>query len=341
LTKNSQILPENTQQAIKKMNDLGSQGKPFLFVIDYEMKQPIVLTLEEVEQEGIFYKINDKTNFSFGKSPFEKPLYLEKYPISFPEYLQPFDIVKQAMLRGDSFLTNLTKPTPIKVNLSLQEIFQRSRAKYQLYFKDKFVLFSPEIFVKIQDGIISSHPMKGTISADIPDAETVILNDKKEFAEHTTIVDLIRNDISMISEKVWVEKFRYISRIHTHEGDLLQVSSEICGKLPTDYQSQIGTLLFKLLPAGSICGAPKPQTLAIIKEAENYDRGYYTGVFGIFDGKNLDSSVMIRFIEKQEDGTLIFKSGGGVTVFSDARSEYQEMIDKVYLPIMYNDSRES
>jgi para-aminobenzoate synthetase component I len=341
LTKNSQILPENTQQAIQKMNDLGKQGKPFLFIIDYDLKQPVVLTLEEVEQENIFYKINDKTNFSFGKSPFEKPLYLEKYPISFPEYLQSFDIVKQAMLRGDSFLTNLTKPTPIKVNLSLQEVFQRSRAKYQLYFKDKFVLFSPEIFVKIQDGIISSHPMKGTISADIPDAETVILNDKKEFAEHTTIVDLIRNDISMISEKVWVEKFRYISRIHTHEGDLLQVSSEICGKLPTDYQSQIGTLLFKLLPAGSICGAPKPQTLAIIKEAENYDRGYYTGVFGIFDGKNLDSSVMIRFIEKQEDGTLIFKSGGGVTVFSDARSEYQEMIDKVYLPIMYNDSRES
>ena len=334
MIKNSQILPETTQQAIQKMNDLGSKGTPFFFVIDYDLKQPLVLTFDEVETENIFYKINDKTNFSFGKSPFEKPLYLEKYPISFQEYQQSFDIVKQAMLRGDSFLTNLTKPTPIKVNLSLQEIFQRSRAKYQLYFKDKFVLFSPEIFVKIQDGIISSHPMKGTISADIPDAETVILNDKKEFAEHTTIVDLIRNDISMISEKVWVEKFRYISRIHTHEGDLLQVSSEICGKLPADYQSQIGTLLFKLLPAGSICGAPKPQTLAIIKEAENYERGYYTGVFGIFDGKNLDSSVMIRFIEKQEDGSLIFKSGGGLTVFSDARSEYQEMIDKIYLPIL-------
>jgi para-aminobenzoate synthetase component I len=331
--KTSPILPEITQQAIQKMNDLGSKGTSFLFIIDYDLKQPIVLTLEEVEQSTIFYKINDKTNFTFGKSPFEKPLHLEKYPISFPAYKQSFNIVKQAMLRGDSFLTNLTKPTPIKVNLSLQEIFQRSRAKYSLYFKDKFVLFSPEIFVKIQDGIISSHPMKGTISADIPDAESVILNDKKEFAEHTTIVDLIRNDISMISEKVWVEKFRYISRIHTHEGDLLQVSSEICGKLPANYQSQIGTLLFKLLPAGSICGAPKPQTLAIIKEAENYDRDYYTGVFGIFDGKDLDSSVMIRFIEKQEDGSLIFKSGGGITVSSDARLEYQEMIDKIYLPI--------
>ena len=323
----------NINEAVQKMNHLGRQKTPFLFIIDYEMQQPIVLTLDEVKEQNIFYKIDDKTNFTFGKSPYEKPPYLEKYPISFQEYKKSFDTVKKAMLRGDSFLTNLTKPTPIKVNLSLQEIFQRSRAKYQLYFNDKFVLFSPEIFVKIQEGVISSHPMKGTISADIPDAETVILNDKKEFAEHTTIVDLIRNDISMISEKVWVEKFRYISRIHTHEGDLLQVSSEICGKLPNDYQNQIGTLLFKLLPAGSICGAPKPQTVAIIKEAENYDRGYYTGVFGIFDGKNLDSSVMIRFIEKQADGSLIFKSGGGITVFSDARSEYQEMIDKVYLPI--------
>jgi para-aminobenzoate synthetase component I len=292
-----------------------------------------VLTLEELEQENIFYKINGKTNFLFGNSKYEKPLYLEKYPISFQEYQHSFEKVKNAMLRGDSFLTNLTKPTPIKINLSLQEIFQRSRAKYQLFFKDKFVLFSPEIFVKIENGIISSHPMKGTISADIPDAENVILNNKKEFAEHTTIVDLIRNDISMVAEKVWVEKFRYISHVHTHEGDLLQVSSEICGKLPPNYYEQIGTLLFKLLPAGSICGAPKPQTLAIIKEAENYDRGYYTGVFGIFDGENLDSSVMIRFIEKQEDGSLIFKSGGGITVFSEVQSEYQEMIDKVYLPL--------
>jgi para-aminobenzoate synthetase component I len=289
--------------------------------------------LDELESESIFYKINENTNFSFSKSAYEKPLYLEKYPISFSEYQHSFGIAHRGLLRGDSFLTNLTKPTPIKINLSLQEIFQRSQAKYQLYFKDKFVLFSPEIFVQIQNDIISSHPMKGTISADIPDAENVILNNKKEFAEHTTIVDLIRNDISIVAEKVWVERFRYISKIHTHEGDLLQVSSEICGQLPQNYQENIGTILTKLLPAGSICGAPKPQTLAIIKEAENYDRGYYTGVFGMFDGQNLDSAVMIRFIEKQADGSLIFKSGGGITASSDVVSEYQEMINKVYLPI--------
>ena len=333
MNKNSPISSLKITEAIQKMNDLGKQGKPFLFIIDYEMKQPIVLTLEEVEKQNIYYKINERTNFSFEKKLFEKPLYLEKSPISFSEYEYSFNIVKRHLLRGDSFLANLTKPTPIKVNLSLQEIFQRSRAKYQLYFQDKFVLFSPEIFVKIQDGILSSHPMKGTILANVPNAETEILNNKKELAEHTTIVDLIRNDISMVAGKVWVEKFRYLSRVHTHKGDLIQVSSEICGQLPDDYAENIGTLFFKLLPAGSITGAPKPQTMQIIEEAENYDRGYYTGVFGIFDGKNLDSSVMIRFIEKQKDGSLIFKSGGGITVFSDPRLEYQEMIDKVYLGI--------
>ncbi|MDZ7898146.1 MAG: chorismate-binding protein, partial [Arcicella sp.] len=206
----------NISEAVQKMNDLGRAKTPFLFMIDYEMKQPIVLTLEELEMKNIFYKINEKTNVEFGKSTYEKPLYLEKFPISFSEYEYSFQIVKNHLLRGDSFLTNLTKPTHIKINLSLQEIFQRSRAKYQLYFQDKFVLFSPEIFVKIQDGIISSHPMKGTISMDILEAEKVILLDRKELAEHTTIVDLIRNDISMISEKVWVEKFRYISKVHTH-----------------------------------------------------------------------------------------------------------------------------
>lgn len=313
------------------MNLLGRNRKPFLFIIDYEMKKPIVLPLEEVEKEDILYKVGNKSNFNPEKELLEKPLYLEKYPISFQEYQQSFDIVKRHLIRGNSFLVNLTKPTPIKVNLSLKEIFERSSAQYQLYFKNQFVLFSPEIFVKIKDGIISSHPMKGTISANVPNAESEILNNKKELAEHATIVDLIRNDISMVAEKVWVERFRYISKVQTSEGDLLQVSSEICGTLPEIFHEQIGTLLFKLLPAGSICGAPKAQTLAIIEEAENYKRGYYTGVFGIFDGENLDSSVMIRFIEKTENNSLIFKSGGGITVFSDEQSEYQEMIDKVYL----------
>lgn len=110
------------------------------------------------------------------------------------------------------------------------------------------------------------------------------------------------------------------------------MSSEISGKLKPDFKGKIGTVLQKLLPAGSILGAPKKKTLEIILAAENYDRGYYTGVCGWFDGKNLDSCVMIRFIEKEGE-KLYFKSGGGITYLSKFAGEYEEMKNKIYVPI--------
>lgn len=176
--------------------------------------------------------------------------------------------------------------------------------------------------------------MKGTIDASFPNAKKVILADPKEAAEHATIVDLIRNDISIVADQVWVERYRYIEPVKTNQKTLLQVSSEIAGILPDHFDGEFGDLLLKLLPAGSISGAPKPSTLQIIKDAEGYDRGYYTGVMGYFDGKNFESAVMIRYIENQ-DGKLVFKSGGGITAKSDAQSEYQELIDKVYLPFAH------
>ena len=159
-----------------------------------------------------------------------------------------------------------------------------------------------------------------------------ILNDPKELAEHITIVDLIRNDISQVASNVVVKRFRYIEEIRTHEKNLLQVSSEIVGDLTPDYSSCIGDLILSLLPAGSVSGAPKSKTVEIIRAAENERRGYYTGVFGYFDGVNLDSGVMIRYIERSGD-KLFYRSGGGITTQSNARTEYQELIDKVYVPI--------
>lgn len=175
--------------------------------------------------------------------------------------------------------------------------------------------------------------MKGTIDASIDDAENIILNDPKEKAEHFTIVDLIRNDLSMVSEKVRLTKFRYIDRLKTNFGEILQVSSEIEGTLPDDFHKNLGDIIFTLLPAGSISGAPKEKTVEIIQAAETHQRGFYTGIAGIFDGKNLDSAVLIRFIE-QGEGKLYFKSGGGITFQSEMQSEYDEMIKKVYVPIV-------
>jgi para-aminobenzoate synthetase component 1 len=114
---------------------------------------------------------------------------------------------------------------------------------------------------------------------------------------------------------------------------LLQVSSKISGRLQEDYWPNLGDLLKRILPAGSVSGAPKKKTVEIIKSAESYSRGYFTGVVGLFDGNSFDSGVMIRFVEQRKNG-MVFKSGGGITVNSDWKKEYQEMIDKVYVPIV-------
>lgn len=322
--------------AIALMNEYGVQKIPFLFIIDFEMKNNIILPLQAVDVNEILFSINQVNNIDFDLSekPLPAELFFQKNPINFELYKHDFERVIQYIKKGDSYLANLTCPTPINMNLTLKDIFWQSEARYKLWYKDEFVVFSPETFVQIIDNQIFSFPMKGTIDAEVPHAEEIILNDEKEKAEHATIVDLIRNDLSRVAEKVHVAQFRYVEKIRTHDKTLLQVSSKIVGNLPPNYQ--IGDVIFQLLPAGSISGAPKEKTLEIILETERYQRGFYTGIFGIFDGKNIDSGVMIRFIEQTSEG-FVFKSGGGITYKSQAQSEYQEMIDKVYVPIVRND----
>ncbi len=319
-------------QAAHTMNEYGKKRTPFLFVIDFEMQKPVIIPLEEAGDHGILYNINGNYNYDHTENLNNK-LEFQKYPPTFEEYRKAFDIVLRELKYGNSYLLNLTFPTKIECNLNLKEIFLHSEAKYKMLFRDEFVVFSPEIFVKIKDSKIYSHPMKGTIDASTPGAKEDIIKNSKELAEHVTIVDLIRNDLSMVAKNVKVDTFRYIDEIVTHEKKLLQVSSEISGDMPKNYNEKIGDIIFTLLPAGSICGAPKKKTLEIIKQTETYDRSYYTGIFGYFDGKDLDSGVMIRYIENTPDG-FIFKSGGGITVNSDLKTEYQELIDKVYVPIV-------
>lgn len=322
-------MKEEFENFMIRMNKMGQDRVPFLFVIDYEMNMPLLFPLEEAAKKGVLFSVGSMRNYTDGKHP-DKPLLFTRLPIDYSTYKEAFDKVLLQIRRGNTFLLNMTFRTEIETNWSLREIFEKSEAPYKLLFDDRFVLYSPECFVKIADGRITSCPMKGTIDAAIPDAAGIIAADGKEMAEHATIVDLIRNDLSMVARKVNVTRYRYLEEVITHDKTLLQVSSEISGTLPAGYHSHLGTIIGKLLPAGSICGAPKESTLRIIRETENYSRGYYTGVFGVFDGRSLDSGVMIRFIEKQGD-RMYFKSGGGITHFSDPEKEYRELIDKVYV----------
>jgi para-aminobenzoate synthetase component 1 len=173
--------------------------------------------------------------------------------------------------------------------------------------------------------------MKGTIDANILNAKEQILSNPKEMAEHTMIVDLMRNDLNIVAKETKVTNFRYIQKIKAGSKELLQVSSKIEAKLSNKWHEHLAIILDKLTPAGSISGTPKKKTLEIIDSVEPTKRGLYTGIFGIYDGRSLKSAVMIRAISK-EHNNLFYYSGGGITLDSNPQLEYQELVDKIYLP---------
>ena len=372
------------QEIIDKINQLANQDEPFLFVINYQGDKAFIRLLSDINPEECLFDFEGRGNLSHAwketlkegtseKETWKKVTSEEEIsettwqiePPLYEDYERNFNIVKSNIMAGNSYLTNLTCRVPVSCNLSLEDIFHRAKGKYKLLLRRKrnltpFVCFSPETFVRIKGGRIYSYPMKGTLDASLPNAEKQLMEDRKEAAEHATIVDLIRNDLSRVAEDVRVDKYRYIDVLHTNKGDILQTSSEISGRLPEDYPHHLGEILDAQLPAGSITGAPKDKTMQIIQEAEGYDRGFYTGIMGIYDQGELNSAVMIRFIEEETspvdfetDGEknfkakegkasegkepkasrkLYFKAGGGITSKSNCRREYEEVIQKIYLP---------
>lgn len=319
---------------VEQLNQWGHEKKPFVFLIDFEQKKPLAWPADgcpdwfqfkftKASTEQTFSSVDSKNINSVENS------FIIKHPISIADYQQQFNQVMDALHKGDSFLINLTIPTPVQNTVNFQTYFDHAKSKYVVWLKNDFIAFSPETFIQIVDGKIATFPMKGTIDASLPNAKEILLNDPKEYAEHATIVDLLRNDLSRVASKVRVTNFRYYEEIPTQNGKIGQVSSAIEGELPTDYASRIGTILFDLLPAGSVSGAPKKKTAQLIASIEGTDRGYYTGIAGYFDGVNLDSCVLIRYLGADQ----IYHSGGGITFQSDMASEYQEMINKVYVPV--------
>lgn len=314
-----------TSKTIQKINDYGSHCEPFFFLISYDTNECYVESLSNLDKD-IAFEIHHKCH-----SKISQMVEVVKKPQSFESYEKKFDTLQEHIKAGNSYLLNLTAQTHIETPLSLDEIYDNAHARFKLKYKEKFVCFSPEKFVEIKKNKIFTYPMKGTIDASIPNAEARILGDTKEMAEHTMVVDLLRNDLGIVGHKVKVDKFRYIDKINAGNKKLLQVSSKISAHLKDDWKSNLGNILAQLLPAGSITGTPKKKTVELLNEVEEYDRGFYTGVAGVFDGESLDSFVLIRFIENI-NGKLFYKSGGGITCDSNATSEYEEVLDKIYLP---------
>ncbi|MBK8245033.1 MAG: aminodeoxychorismate synthase component I [Saprospiraceae bacterium] len=313
---------------IKTMNYLQKKGEDYLFMVDFDKTLGFCIPLSELDPNYIQYSIHEINTTHQEKIPFK----FDFTPPSYETYCLAFEAIQKELKAGNTFLTNLTFASQVNCSLGLNDLFQYSDAKYKLWVNNTFVVFSPERFVHIENNVIKTNPMKGTINAEIEHAEEVLLNDLKENAEHHTIVDLLRNDLSIIANQVTVSRFKYLDLIKTNKGAIYQMSSEITGLVRERYRTCYGDLIDALLPAGSICGAPKQSTIDIIHRVENYSRGYYTGIFGTFQHGIFDSAVMIRYIESK-NGQLYFKSGGGITALSDPEKEYHELIKKIYVPI--------
>lgn len=315
----------------KHINKAASNQTPFFFALNYEMSEGLFIE-NPLSQNEVLFHFNGDNNKPLEQIN-DQQVELTVHPISEVEYRSKFDIVQQGLKKGEIDVINLTVQTPISTNIDCREIFLRSQSPYRIYVPDKFVCFSPERFVKIKNGRISSNPMKGTIDAALFNAEQVLLNDAKEIAEHTATAQLVVKELGSVAQNVTIKKFRYIDRIESQNRTLLAVSSEIEGELPNDYMIRMGDILFSLLPAASIAGSPKTKALEYIRLSEGQTRGYYCGIAGYFDGKTLDTTVLIRFIE-MDGGKLFFRSGGGVNIDSICEKEYQEVLNKIYLPII-------
>jgi anthranilate synthase component 1 len=188
---------------------------------------------------------------------------------------------------------------------------------------------SPEVHVRLTDGLVEIRPIAGTRPRGATASEDVVLEkellgDAKERAEHLMLVDLARNDIGRVCSfgSVHAPELMVIER-YSH---VMHIVSQVEGRIAP------GQTAFDLMratfPAGTVSGAPKIRAMQIIAEQESVQRGFYAGALGYFayDG-NLDSCITLR-TALLKGGKLHIQAGGGVVADSDPAAEYQETINK-------------
>lgn len=201
---------------------------------------------------------------------------------------------------------------------------------YVLQMREETIVgTSPELLVKVTDGLVETRPIAGTrkrastLEEDNRLAEE-LLRDKKERAEHTMLVDLGKHDVGRVAEHgtVEVKQFMEIER-YSH---VMHMVSHVTGQLKKNlnpYQA-----LISCLPAGTVSGAPKLKAMEIIAELEGERRGIYAGGIGYlaFSG-NLDTCIAIRTIIFK-NGKAYIQAGGGVVADSDPEREFEESLNK-------------
>jgi len=255
-------------------------------------------------------------------------------------YLKKISDIKKMIENGDFFQMNLTrkfygnfnKENNQQQNFKLfKDLTKSSPANYSSFLKlakNYIISSSPELFLKIDNKIVKSRPIKGTIARGknkIADAKNklILKNSVKDRAENLMIVDLVRNDFSKFCE-VGSVKINNLFKIDGYK-NIYHMSSEVIGKISKNYSS-LDALQY-CFPPGSMTGAPKVKAMQLISDMEKIERGLYSGAIGFLEGDDLNFSVVIRTLiirgKKFE-----FQSGGAITYDSLPIDELKEIFDK-------------
>ncbi|RWK56509.1 MAG: aminodeoxychorismate synthase component I [Mesorhizobium sp.] len=266
------------------------------------------------------------------------PIFNARAAWSSEDYAKRFARLHNHIRKGDCYQGNLTFPVHARWSgdplAAFDALTERQPVKYGalIALGEPVVLSrSPELFFEIDAaGMIETHPMKGTAPRGATKAEdkrlkAFLLNDEKNQAENRMIVDLLRNDISLISEVGTLEVpelFRIESYPTVH-----QMVSRVRAKLLPDLT--IRRIFAALFPCGSITGAPKIRAMEILHDLEGTPRDVYCGAIGwIAPGGTMRFSVAIRTISLFSSGEAVYNVGGGVVFDSTAEEEYQECLLK-------------
>lgn len=285
----------------------------------------------EYEIENTTYKVlNEKPLFETPSTPtqFDYPEKLESN-LTEKQYSKKLDEIKKLLTDGETYQVNFAqefRTQSKKLPLDLfNELSTNNPSPHQALLQTanfSIISNSPECLYKKTGNKIFTYPIKGTLPKS--DDPQKLLDSEKEKAELEMIVDLERNDLGKIAipGSVKVTKHRYLESYTNVHHTLSEIQADLTPETP------FSEIMLALFPGGSVTGCPKKRTSEIIHRLEPTPRGIYCGSLGIIDiNGNSEFNILIRSIWMQQNN-VSFHSGGGITILSETKNEYQETLDK-------------
>lgn len=306
----------------------------YLIVFDHfhDTGEIIYNTLgNDQKSDADFEQILRKQSFTFLPFSIEAE---EETPVSDPQFLSLVGKAKQHIVRGDVFQLVVSRPYKQQFfgdDFQVYRQLRRLNPSPYLFYADmesyRLMGSSPETQIQIKKGKASIHPIAGTVrktGEEVQDLKATqeLINDEKENAEHTMLVDLARNDLSKYCGSVQIDSYKEVQ----HFSHVIHLVSKVTGQLMEENTLPLFSGTF---PAGTLSGTPKPKALELIQKYENDTRDYYGGAIGFLgiDG-SMNLAIVIRSM-LSKNNHLHYRAGAGVVYDSIPENELQEVHNKL------------